>query len=296
MVKEKVIRQVNDGGNTWIDCSLEAFNRAKENGIPVREVCLREESFRAAFDVWQDKTDWVQNDRRFEVLKPWGMHRADVLKAYIEHLESRKTAMDSEPVAWINGCNKSVPSALRYLAENPRPIGGESSFNTVHLYQLAREIELMAEAPLYRHAKQPVVPDESYQQLSELYHAQGKRLFKIAQRIKGLTFDKYSHTPSQAIDVLEGAIFGENDGCRAASIKMGTDSVGADMSDRNQPGMVVAVHIDAGDFVKFRGRVFEVKETDFDDHDVTLWFVCGEALKCAAGCQIEVVSAPVEDE
>ncbi|HBM2881066.1 TPA: hypothetical protein LVL09_004888 [Klebsiella oxytoca] len=44
MVKNKVIRQANDGGNTWIDCSLEAYNRAKENGIPVREVCLREES------------------------------------------------------------------------------------------------------------------------------------------------------------------------------------------------------------------------------------------------------------
>ncbi|EOD6527539.1 DUF551 domain-containing protein [Klebsiella pneumoniae] len=69
-------------------------------------------------------------------------------------------AMDSEPVAWINGCNKSVPAALRYLAESPRPIGGESSFNTAHLYQLAREIELMSEAPLYRHAQQPVVPDE----------------------------------------------------------------------------------------------------------------------------------------
>lgn len=67
-------------------------------------------------------------------------------------------AMDSEPVIWNNGCNKSVPAALRYLAENPRPIGGESSFNTAHLYQLAREIELMAEAPLYRHA-QPV-PEE----------------------------------------------------------------------------------------------------------------------------------------
>lgn len=69
-------------------------------------------------------------------------------------------AMDSEPVAWSNGCNKSVPAALRYLAENPRPIGGESSFNTAHLYQLAREIEFMAEATLYRHAQQPVVPDE----------------------------------------------------------------------------------------------------------------------------------------
>lgn len=66
-------------------------------------------------------------------------------------------AMDSEPVAWGNGCDKTVPAALRYLAENERPFGGESRFNAAHLYQLAREIELMAEAPLYRHAQQPVV-------------------------------------------------------------------------------------------------------------------------------------------
>ncbi|CAI1788274.1 Uncharacterised protein [Serratia entomophila] len=82
----------------------------------------------------------------------------------------------------------------------------------------------------------------------------------------------------------------------AAGFNAGTDSVDADVNDRNQPGMVVAVHIDAGDFVKFRGQVCEVKETDFDDHDVTLWFVCGEVLKCAAGCQIEVVSVPEGDE
>lgn len=69
-------------------------------------------------------------------------------------------AIDSEPMEWLNSCNKSVPAALRYLAENPRPIGGESSFNTAHLYQLAREIELMAEAPLYRHAQPAsVVPN-----------------------------------------------------------------------------------------------------------------------------------------
>ncbi|HHR1263783.1 TPA: hypothetical protein ACS61N_000315 [Klebsiella oxytoca] len=75
-----------------------------------------------------------------------------------------------------------------------------------------------------------------------------------------------------------------------------TVTVDADVSDRNQPGMVVAVHIDAGDFVKVKGQVYEVEETDFDDHDVTLWFVGGETLKCAAGCQIEVVSAPRETE
>lgn len=47
------------------------------------------ESFRTAYMEWSDKTDWVQGDKRFDVLKPWGKHRADVLKAYIEHLESR---------------------------------------------------------------------------------------------------------------------------------------------------------------------------------------------------------------
>ncbi|EOA1826643.1 ead/Ea22-like family protein [Raoultella planticola] len=81
-----------------------------------------------------------------------------------------------------------------------------------------------------------------------------------------------------------------------AGIKVEADSVDADVSDRNKPGMVVAVHIDAGDFVKVKGQVYEVEETDFDDHDVTLWFVGGETLKCAAGCQIEVVSAPEEAE
>ena len=61
-------------------------------------------------------------------------------------------------------------------------------------------------------------PDERYKRLSDLYHAQEKRLFKIAQRIKGPTFDKYSHSPSQAIDVMEAAIFGEDESCRAAML------------------------------------------------------------------------------
>ncbi|CZV46816.1 Protein of uncharacterised function (DUF551) [Enterobacter hormaechei] len=71
---------------------------------------------------------------------------------------------------------------------------------------------------LYTAPPAPVsVPDERYQHLSELYHAQEKRLFKLAQRIKGASFDKYAYSPSQAIDVLESAIFGEReDECRAA--------------------------------------------------------------------------------
>lgn len=47
------------------------------------------DSFRAAYMEWSNKTDWVRDDRRFDVVKPLGKHLADVLKAYIEHLESR---------------------------------------------------------------------------------------------------------------------------------------------------------------------------------------------------------------
>lgn len=77
-------------------------------------------------------------------------------------------------------------------------------------------------------------------------------------------------------------------------VRQQEDSDDSDVGSRNQPGMVVAIHIDAGDFVKVKGQVFEVEETDFDDHDVTLWFVGGNALKCSAGCPVEVVSAPVD--
>lgn len=54
-----------------------------------------------AFYEWHDKTAWVQTDKRFDVLTPWGKHRADVLKEYIEYLENR-IAMDSKPVAWTS--------------------------------------------------------------------------------------------------------------------------------------------------------------------------------------------------
>lgn len=90
----------------------------------------------------------------------------------------------------------------------------------------------------------------------------------------------------KADDVIEAIL------AAGIGVKQQKDSVDSEGS-RNQPGMVVAVHIGAGDFVKVKGRVFEVEETDFDDHDVTLWFVGGNALKCSAGCPVEVVSAPV---
>lgn len=58
------------------------------------------ESFRTAYMEWSDKTDWVQTDKRFDFLKPWGKHRADVLKAYIEHLESRTVKFPKKNIGW----------------------------------------------------------------------------------------------------------------------------------------------------------------------------------------------------
>ncbi|EBZ5858820.1 hypothetical protein CC580_03235 [Salmonella enterica subsp. enterica serovar Amersfoort] len=98
--------------------------------------------------------------------------------------------------------------------------------------------------------------------------------------------DYDEHPEIQAADELL-------DSAAGIGVKQQEDIVDSDVGSRNQPGMVVAVHIGAGDFVKVKGQVFEVEETDFDDHDVTLWFVGGNALKCSAGCPVEVVSAPV---
>lgn len=202
-----------------IDALVEALEKAQQQIIALQQrhevdprtheiIDLKEridnlESFRTAYMEWGDKTDWMQTDKRFDFLKPWGKHRADVLKEYIQHLESRTV--------------------------------------------------------------------------------------KLPPKVDSSNIPFAGHTWNCCLDEVEKRL-------AAAGIKVEADSLDADVNDRNQPGMVVAVHIDVGDFVKFRGQVYEVKETDFDDHDVTLWFVCGEVLKCAAGCLIEVVSAPGKDE
>jgi len=61
----------------------------------------------------------------------------------LEDALARIAELERKP-NWINQCDKTVPAALRYLAENPRPIGGNSPYNTEHLYDLAREIEIAA--------------------------------------------------------------------------------------------------------------------------------------------------------
>jgi hypothetical protein len=42
---------------------------------------------------------------------------------------------------FFNGCDSSAIEALRYLASNPRPAGGQHHFNAEHLLQIANELE-----------------------------------------------------------------------------------------------------------------------------------------------------------
>lgn len=129
-------------------------------------------------------------------------------------------SLEAEAVACIDQAN------LDYLESGDATVWPETSADAgdVLLYTAPHPLTTSERAELenYRNAQ----PDMNYQHLSELYHAQEKRLFKLAQRIKGPAFDKYAHSPSQAIDVLESAIFGEreDEDCRAAGITVKGDS------------------------------------------------------------------------
>lgn len=69
---------------------------------------------------------------------------------HLSSVEPQAAPERYETLSWFNGCDETVPQALRYLAENDRPVGGQSSFNSEHLYQLASEIERMTRWKLFR--------------------------------------------------------------------------------------------------------------------------------------------------
>lgn len=100
----KEFNDLSDGPDNII-ALVEALEKAQTKIIELQQKCeidprtheiidLKErienlEYFRTAYMEWGDKTDWMQTDKRFDAMKPWGKHRADVLKEYIDQLESR---------------------------------------------------------------------------------------------------------------------------------------------------------------------------------------------------------------
>lgn len=88
--------------------------------------------FHAAFKEWSDKTAWVQTDKRFDVLKPWGKHHADVLKEYIQHLESRTVMLERQLVGRVD--EKSLTTinpapTLHLLPKNAESLTSNSPVN-----------------------------------------------------------------------------------------------------------------------------------------------------------------------
>ena len=101
-----------DGGDIGIgrikEIADNVYGDEEKNWLAKRVLALLDErdsleSFRIAFMEYIDKTDWVQTDKRFDVIKPWGKHRTDVLREYIEHLESKLESAQMQPVMFIDG-------------------------------------------------------------------------------------------------------------------------------------------------------------------------------------------------
>lgn len=118
---------------------------------------------------------------RMTIYRDNAVNMRDKAHERIAELEARP---EQQPVAWPNHCDKSVPAALRYLAEKPRPGYGNSPYNTEHLYQLAREIEAMAGRDLYGSvpAAQPVTvnikwPDDGFDDCRDSWGGQARDTF-----------------------------------------------------------------------------------------------------------------------
>ncbi|EPK6520461.1 TPA: hypothetical protein MIU28_22330 [Klebsiella pneumoniae] len=83
------VQSANAAQDDHINQQQDRIEQLEKRNAELGKYAKELESFRTAYMEWSDKTDWVQGDMRFDVLIPWGKHRADVLKAYIERLESR---------------------------------------------------------------------------------------------------------------------------------------------------------------------------------------------------------------
>ncbi|MCI2234010.1 hypothetical protein MKK42_18110 [Escherichia coli] len=81
------------------------------------------DKYELAFNEWHDKTEWVHGDKRFDVINPCGKHRADVLKLYIDHLESKLEAAEKRiaELEW----RAFNPAILDVIAERQRQQSAE---------------------------------------------------------------------------------------------------------------------------------------------------------------------------
>ncbi|OIN39167.1 hypothetical protein AO411_2025265 [Salmonella enterica subsp. enterica serovar Sarajane] len=172
----------------------------------------------------------VSNATLIRLIQWADQHNSHYVAAALCELQERRKADNQEPAGYhvIKECGKVGCSVATleeaektrdfwnkkwtirpyFYSAAPAPVvGGEYG----DAYQGAREDLAIWKRRALEAESRARQLSQNYQHLSELYHAQEKRLFKIAQRIKGPAFEKYAHSLSQAIDVLESAIFGEHE-------------------------------------------------------------------------------------
>lgn len=106
------------------------------------------DSLREALDdLQQAEFEYFQmHDRHGGDSKAAGRSR-DRLRWAGDKARAALSAPQADAEAWPNGCDKTVPAALRYLADHDRPSGGQSLYNSEHLHQLASEIERAVATP-----------------------------------------------------------------------------------------------------------------------------------------------------
>lgn len=233
---------------------------------------------------------------------------ANLRHTFAELQERRKAEKDSEPVAWTwhyreqwhvtNDEGRArdlawdgVKVESLYRHAQPAPVVGadllhaaasaiEDLLTTKDRTGAGVWFDLPAKlrrAAVLTAAVQPV-PDD-YQHLKnvqELYHTQEKRLFKIAQRIKGTAFDKYSHSPSQAIDVLEVAIFGEDESCRAAMLAAAP--TGIPMNSNGWIPVSERMPEDRISVILWDAEIGEVTSGHYS-HKTQTFYHCGDAIE-----------------
>lgn len=131
-------------------------------------------------------------------------------------------ADDKEQYDMLAAAELAVIQLLANREARPVAFLSKGDVDTSQPHILAKKYRSLAcTLPVFTAPPAPAVPDDVHhlKNVQELYHRQEDRLFELAQRIKGASFDKYSHTTAQAIDVLEREIFGDDDNaCRAAML------------------------------------------------------------------------------
>lgn len=96
----------------------------------------------------------------------------------------------------FNGCFDAACRALRFLANHPRPAGGEDIFNAAHLFQIADEVEKALRDDL------TVAPGDDDLTFGSLLDTMIRRCFERAgsRHAGGLYYMRCHHCNGTSID------------------------------------------------------------------------------------------------